>query len=77
MDLVPPRRMAVIAEVEEELNAKRWHDRFQMRADRVRKKEIKIVNSGKNPPTYSGKVIDRVWWEREVAYATKLEQKFG
>jgi hypothetical protein len=75
--LVPPRRMAAMAEVEEELNAKRWYDKFQIRADRVRKKEIKIVNSGKYPPTYSDKAIDRVWWEREVAYAKKLEQKFG
>jgi hypothetical protein len=77
MDLVPPRRMAAIADVEDEFNAKRWYDKFQMRADRVRKQEIKIVNSGKNPPTYSDKAIDRVWWQREVAYAKKLEQKFG
>jgi hypothetical protein len=77
IDLVPPRRIAAIAEVEEELNAKRWYDRFQMRADRVRKKEIKIVNSGENPPTYSDKAIDRFLWEREVAYAKRLEQKYG
>jgi predicted nucleic acid-binding protein len=78
LDFHVPRRMTEISDAEFDLNAMRWYDRHKTRADQVRRRKIKIVDTGRGASSpFSSTEIDRYWWTRELAYAKRLEDMHG
>ena len=78
MDFRTPRRLREIEEAEEDLVAKRWYDRHQMRADQIRNGKVKIVKKEPHPVQAGpNRPIERKIWVRAVACAKELEKKYG